>query len=473
MTQIEEIAKLVFKDGMTEQEFFQQMFAELGLRNLMVSRKISRDQAKKWKENHGGVLVCLYEQEWTKGLAVFAGDRGQIKTNKSPASIWHVLRNSYLYRRYTNFPDYTDEQKKRMSKMLTSTPTVESDEQGGFYFRTLKGWEKPGHSFARFQINADMNPKMIDDLDKFIQRHNSVYKTTSTGDWSDRTDPVNIYMYEPVTDAIKKEIVQIMTPYIRRSLPSYINAIDGELLADGIGYAREATPEECKPLIDKFPPHLRDGVENYLSNLSLGSLKITEEFLDMYKKYAPKLKTNIRPSNIQTQASQHKIPTRPTPQPVRPTSAPQKPQQTPVDKLILQHFKDGKGHSGIRYLDQQGNVVITETYAPNCKTRVYSNGLTMRMWDNPKSTTYTDGSKTGKEATEIMITEAGRGCTKDVSTTGELKRKIEEVRKAGLLVTDLPNTPQKSSTLRGRLMRHSVDNASKVVGHVGGKVSGA
>jgi hypothetical protein len=97
----------------------------------------------------------------------------------------------------------------------------------------------------------------------------------------------------------------------------------------------------------------------------------------------------------------------------------------------------------------------------------------MRMWDNPKSTTYTDGSKTGKEAAEIMITEAGRGCTKDVSTTGELKRKIDEVRSSGLLVTDLPNTPQKSSTLRGRLMRHSMDNAQTVLNRSGGKVSGA
>ena len=176
-----------------------------------------------------------------------------------------------------------------------------------------------------------------------------------------------------------------------------------------------------------------------------------------------KTKINAPSTQNLTQSPQPNIPTAPMPR----ISTSQK-QQTPVDKLILQHFKDGKGHSGIRYLDQQGNVVITETYAPNCKTRVYSNGLTMRMWDNPKSTTYTDGSKTGKDATEIMITEAGRGCTKDVSTTGELKRKIEEVRKAGLLVTNLPQNTQKSSTLRGRLARHSVDNTSKITGRIAG-----
>ena len=144
-------------------------------------------------------------------------------------------------------------------------------------------------------------------------------------------------------------------------------------------------------------------------------------------------------------------------------------QQNPVERLIPQHFKDGKGHSGIRYLNQQGNVVITETYAPNCKTRVYANGLTMHMWENPKSTTYTDGSKQGKEATEIMVTEPGRGCTKDVHTTGELKRKIEEVRKAGLLVTNLPGAPQpqQSSTLKGRLMRHSMSNARTAANQAG------
>lgn len=157
--------------------------------------------------------------------------------------------------------------------------------------------------------------------------------------------------------------------------------------------------------------------------------------------------------------------------PVAPTPRIVKPQSQPIDELTPQHFKDKNGISGIRYLDKTGNVVITETYQANCTKRVYSNGLTMHMWKNPKSTTYTDGSKTGKDATEVMVTELGKGCTKDVVTTGELKRKIEEVRKAGLLLTELPKD-KKQSSLLGRLARHSVDNAVKVSSRTGGKISG-
>ena len=47
----------------------------------------------------------------------------------------------------------------------------------------------------------------------------------------------------------------------------------------------------------------------------------------------------------------------------------------------------------------------------------------------------------------VMVTELGKGCTKDVVTTGELQRKIEEVRKAGLLLTELPKDKKQSSLL--------------------------
>ena len=128
-----------------------------------------------------------------------------------------------------------------------------------------------------------------------------------------------------------------------------------------------------------------------------------------------------------------------------------------IDELIMKPFEDEKGHHGTRYLDKQGNIIITQTHFPSCTKRVYANGLTMHMWDNPKSTTYTDGSKKGKEAQEILVTEPGHGCTKDVSTTGELKRKIEEVRKAGLLVTTLPEVST-NSPLQSCLKQHSMEN---------------
>lgn len=317
MTQIEEIASQVWQNGMTEQEFFQQLYAELRLQNLMVSKKISRDQAKVWKENRAGMVVCPYEEEWTKGLYISNLFKNEpIKIKESPATVATILSQLYHYRRYTNFPDYTAEEINRMNQALTDTTDVHKHEEGGFYFRMLQGWKKTRHSFARFQINADMNPEMIKDLDNFIKRHNSVYKTTPPEDWSGRTDSVNIYMYEPVTDDIKKEIVQIMSPYIRRSKPSCINSIDGEILADGIGFAREAHREECTPLVDRYPTHLKLGVRNYInSGVSLGTLRVAEEFLDMYQKYASMFRIDSKTQSVQTPVSQTQAPSSQAPLP--------------------------------------------------------------------------------------------------------------------------------------------------------------
>ena len=99
MTQIEEIAKFVFKNGMTEQEFFQQMFAELMLRNRATAKKISVEEVKKEKGKDG---LCDYEL-WTKGLTRSVFKSGGLIEH--PADLFSILNNSYTYRRYTNFRD--------------------------------------------------------------------------------------------------------------------------------------------------------------------------------------------------------------------------------------------------------------------------------------------------------------------------------------------------------------------------------
>ena len=469
MTQIEEIAQQAYKDGISEEEFFKNVAIGTHTRWTMLTQSATYDEVKTRKGFQNVVK--------------------HIKDGTLKIRLKDIFSELYEARRLISFKKIPENEQNKMMEALQEDKWMQlKDQDQGFVSpdfvaqqgrgflhryprnRQQQGWSTSQDVLGRFSVNAAMNPDLIKVLDRFSWQHKCTYKTAYPARWADRVDPVTVYMYEPMTDELKKEFVSLMKPYVRNEKPEAHVLLDGETLSPGINCDKELTQEEGMDFINTMPIKFQqDAIE--FSNIkkapmSLGARKTLEEFLDMYKKYAPKVQSNSL--NPRANTTKQKIPTAPMPR----ISTSQK-QQTPVDKLILQHFKDGKGHSGIRYLDQQGNVVITETYAPNCKTRVYSNGLTMRMWDNPKSTTYTDGSKTGKEATEIMITEAGRGCTKDVSTTGELKRKIEEVRKAGLLVTDLPNTPQKSSTLRGRLMRHSVDNASKVVGHVGGKVSGA
>ena len=251
----------------------------------------------------------------------------------------------------------------------------------------------------------------------------------------------------------------------------------------GLGVADGAYKNGLAVVISDYKKSLKDGIklvlltdlgESLLPSLRKMYPNIMFEKLSQAQKAFETLytestgkqwKTKINAPSTQdsTQSQKLKVPSAPAPR----ISTPQK-QQSPVDKLVPQHFIDKDGIKGVRYLDENGNVAITEMYYKNCSERLYANGLKMYLWKDSQSITFVDGTKKDRESTEMFVHTKGQGWTKMTQTTGELKRKIEEVRKAGLLVTNLPNTPKRSSTIKGRLMRHSMDNAPKITGRIGG-----
>ena len=63
---------------------------------------------------------------------------------------------------------------------------------------------------------------------------------------------------------------------------------------------------------------------------------------------------------------------------------------------------------------------------------------------------------------ERLVFKKGQGWTDITRTTGELVRKYEMIRKAGLLYKPSTESPQRSTALKGHATRHSVNNAIKI-----------
>lgn len=443
VTQIEEIAQLVFKEGMTEQDFLNALYVELNLRDTMTVSGLNYEQQKEEKTKSG---LSYYES-----------------LSKRKADALDVLKFLYNVKKYQTFPAYTDEQIKRMEAAMVNTSDVIEIEQGAFYFRELRGSKLHG-ALERFQVNADMNPKIIEILDSFVKKYKCNYKTPAPTKWHKRVDTVNVYMYEPITDKIKKEFVQIMSPYIRKNGASP----DGEKLVDGIGISAELHQDDprLQKIIAEYPEHLQKNVKDYFrASISLGKVSSAQEFLDMYKKYAPKLKTNAMGSRINTALSQ--------------SSKPEKPDSS-SSKFEYTSFHTNKaGYRQREYL-VQGNEIYRDIDYGKSLTRIYQNGLRVDFYyDSPEKKNIIERSYSVKDQTgkfSVISIHDGK-----VSTKGDiilLNSKITELTKKGFLQSHpelqkaLAN-PQKSSTLRGRLMRHSMDNAQTVLNRSGGKISGA
>ena len=238
MTQIEELFKLSYKPGMTEEKFMHELAAEAfkaSCSNFGTRKELQRiyqeikDGTRKKMPGLKWILDCFYELK------------------RHPAAI-KGIRNS------------EQKQKEMLEAMRDDSLMVLSDQNGvepilgrdvedkerSFLHRWpknrhQKGWSTGDRTFGRFTINADMNPNMIKELDKFCSKHRCTYKTSYPSCWEERVDPVNMYIHEPITDELKKEFVGIMQKYIRHSRSNLNHLLDGDSLVPGITYSTEWT----------------------------------------------------------------------------------------------------------------------------------------------------------------------------------------------------------------------------------------
>ncbi|MBO7332728.1 MAG: hypothetical protein J6U64_03590, partial [Alphaproteobacteria bacterium] len=161
--------------------------------------------------------------------------------------------------------------------------------------RRQNGWSRGNHRFGRFSVNADMNPDLIKDLDKFCSTHKCYYKTCCPTDWDKRVDPVTVYVFEPITEDLKKEFTNLIGKYVRNSRSDLNELLDGNTLIPGVTYDRDWSYDEGMKFINSLPPFLREGALDFTSSqrktrtaMSLGYRTTIEDFYRLYQQYEPK-----------------------------------------------------------------------------------------------------------------------------------------------------------------------------------------
>ena len=287
MTQMEELFKKCYKEGMYWDDFLRDLSAE----TYRVSR-INRD----------GELT-----QQTQGIYE------RCKMGKMNHSLTYNLRSLYGMRRTVSVAsgakDFDSEVKMLKALQDDSLMDLEDQKSGGkmsgkkledmgdsFLHRLPKiryqeDWHLWNKTYGRFSISAEMNPQMIKELDEFCTRHRCMYKTSYPSEWNKRVDPVNVYLKEPITEELKKEFVSIMQKYVRRDRTDINELLDGDVLSPGITCAKEYTVQEDIDFIRSLPPELQKDAFAFAggsmdvnnTRMSLGQRATLEEFYKLYK----------------------------------------------------------------------------------------------------------------------------------------------------------------------------------------------
>ena len=343
--------------------------------------------------------------------------------------------------------------------------------------------ENEGRTKERFQIDLKMDSanmeQMWQKLDDFIVKHRSSYKVVDLDgkNWHDRTDSLNVYMSEEITPEIAKELYGIIGPFLESKYDDFLAGFPVKMNGKAIkGFKYGPEPIDvgnkkrpaCAAYIAKIagrdlPQFWAEKVMNrgLEHGLSLGELACKIQVIDLIYYLAGKEGKNpFQIGNQFGEPGKHKYSkvidmADAGHSPVKVVVQQSTPRKTNMPKLTCHHSVGCKGVKICQYFDESGKLVVMESYHSNCTKRVYANGLVVHMWKNPESITFTDKTKKAREATEIFVQKNGR-YTEIKETTGDLRKKMEDVRKAGLFVKTIPVVAKKQATLKNRIARQQV-----------------
>lgn len=177
-----------------------------------------------------------------------------------------------------------------------STSLMQVKAENGWHYRLPAnrrqfGWSTKGKSEHRISINATTNEELIKKLDDLFGNGQikGYYKTPDqSASWLDRHDPITIYLHEPPSEKILKQIEETAKPYIR----SEEDVLVGNKFAAGLALEQSPQIEEITNLLEeakKIDTNLEQALrKNFTNN---GSLKASAGQITAAKRLLMDLKT--------------------------------------------------------------------------------------------------------------------------------------------------------------------------------------
>ena len=212
-----------------------------------------------------------------------------------------ILSPLYNARRNVNYPcKLNNEECEQLDAILRkATPQTEVLDTKKWIVRFPRNRKQKGYSTSsapkdRLVANINFDDNLINRLDDYCSQRKCWYKTLATQEASFRLDTLVIYSVDQFSESDKKELIGIVSPYVRRDIPHRTNTLDGTLIAEGVSSAPELTPDQCKEFIDNYrcsekeKEDLRkECTHDGELKISLGQYTILQNLSDLMDKFYP------------------------------------------------------------------------------------------------------------------------------------------------------------------------------------------
>ncbi len=133
---------------------------------------------------------------------------------------------------------------------------VMATEESGWHYRIAKkrhefGWSRNDKAIDRISVNANTDKELIVKLDEYFGtgKAKGYYKTPSdSASWLERHDPITIYLHEPASPRILKDIENLTRNHIR----STENVLFGYRFAPGLALEKSPSTQEIEKLLSEI-----------------------------------------------------------------------------------------------------------------------------------------------------------------------------------------------------------------------------
>ena len=305
---IAEILEKLYRPGMKYEDYLKKVYLYFSVENFKNQYKVSNDE--KYLVYCQDLLLRANDADFPPDDTLVQKYKGNSKYPVFPSSDAEIAQARrlfqaprypliakviYDYRRRAPYPNSDKDDLFGLENVIKDESIMDNNKKiSGWVYRLPKNFSKE-NDVERIYLNVRGCENVAKILDDFCNKTGCYYKMPYPVEMFDkRVDTCIIYSPKHFSDREKQDIVQKMSPYVRKDLPARTNDLDGKKLADGIfvapNYSNDKLEQHVIALNSPFEVEMRGNAENRGTSrlkLSTGQVTIFEDFTSVVKKIFP------------------------------------------------------------------------------------------------------------------------------------------------------------------------------------------
>ena len=305
---IAEILEKLYRPGMKYEDYLKKVYLYFSVENFKNQYKVFNDET--YLANWQYLLLQANDADFPPDDTLVQKYKGNSKYHFFPSSDAEIAQARrlfqaprypiiakviYNYRRRAPYPNSDKDDLSGLKNVINDESIMDNNKEiPGWVYRLPKNFSK-GNDVERIYLNVRGCENVAKILDDFCNKTGCYYKMPFPVEMFDkRVDTCIIYSPKHFSDSEKQDIVQKMSPYVRKDLPTRTNDLDGKKLADGIfvapNYSNDKLEQHVIALNSPFEVEMRGAEENRGTSrlkLSTGQVTVFEDFTSVVKKIFP------------------------------------------------------------------------------------------------------------------------------------------------------------------------------------------